>query len=407
MTALPVSIADIHAARQRIAGAVLDTPCLESRTLGAMLRGRLWLKFENHQFTASFKERGALNTLLQLSKDERQRGVVAMSAGNHAQGVAYHANRLGISAVIVMPSAAPLVKVRNTEGHGARVVLAGDSLEEAAEAARVIAADEGRTFVHPYDDLRIIAGQGTCGLEMMEAAPDVDTLVVPVGGGGLISGIAIAAKATKPSIRIIGVQSERNPAMAMALRGEVQTKPAESLAEGIAVKSPGLITREIVAALVDEIVIVPESAIERAIGLLIEIEKTVAEGAGAAGLAALLHRPDLAHQRTVGLPICGGNIDTRLLASILDRSLAHDGRLTELRIAVPDRPGQLNRVTGICAAEKANIVGIVHRRTHSDASAKDVVVDLEVETRDRAHLDRVVLAFEAAGMPVKVVDRVA
>jgi threonine dehydratase len=403
---LAASIADIEAARARIAGAVIETPCLESRTLGAMLGGRLWLKFENHQFTASFKERGALNTLLQLPESARAAGVVAMSAGNHAQGVAYHANRLGISAVIVMPAASPLVKVRNTEGHGARVVLAGESLEEASEAARAIAAQEGRTFVHPYDDPQIIAGQGTCGLEMLAAAPDLDTLVVPIGGGGLISGIAIAAKAIKPSIRVIGVQSERNPAMALAMKGEIQEKPAESLAEGIAVKSPGVLTRRIVAALVDEIVVVPETAIERAIGLLIEIEKTVAEGAGAAGLAALLHRPDLARGRNVGLPICGGNIDTRLLASILARNLAHDGRLTELRIAVPDRPGQLNRVTAICAAEKANIVEIHHKRTHSDASAKDVVVDLEIETRDQAHLDKVLAAFGTAGMPVRLVDKV-
>jgi threonine dehydratase len=407
MTDLPVTFADVEAAHRRIAGIVLDTPCLESRTLGAMLGGRLWLKFENHQFTASFKERGALNTLLQLPDDARARGVIAMSAGNHAQGVAYHANRLGISSVIVMPAAAPLVKVMNTERHGARVVLSGHSLEEAAETARQIAADEGRTFVHPYDDPRIVAGQGTCAVEILHAVPEIDTLVVPIGGGGLIGRMAIAAKALKPSIRVIGVQSEKNPAMALAMKGEKQLVPGESLAEGIAVKSPGVLNQEIVRALVDEIVVVPESVIERAIGLLIEIEKTVAEGAGAAGLAALLHRPDLALGRKVATPVCGGNIDTRLLASVLARNLAHDGRLTQLRVAVPDRPGQLHRVTSICAEEKANIVEIIHRRTHSDASAKDVVVDLEIETRDQTHLDRVLAAFATAGMKVRIVERVS
>jgi threonine dehydratase len=401
-----VTLADVQAAAGRIAGAVVRTPCLESRTLGAMLGGRIWLKFENHQFTGSFKERGALNALLQLPEAARKAGVIAMSAGNHAQGVAYHAQRLGIAATIVMPAASPLVKVRNTAAHGARVELIGETLDEAFEAATRIAREEGLAFVHPYDDPAIIAGQGTCAMEMLMDVPELDTLVVPIGGGGLIAGMAVAARALNPALRIIGVQSEKNPSMAMALKGETLEQAAESLAEGIAVKTPGRLTREIVGRLVDEVVVVPEHEIERAITTLIEIEKTVTEGAGAAGLAALLHRPELARGRKVGLVLCGGNIDTRLLASVLSRSLAHDGRLTQLRIAVRDRPGQLHQVTSICAREKANIVDIIHRRTHSDAAAKDVIIDLEVETRDSGHLDRLIAAFAEGGLTARIVERV-
>jgi threonine dehydratase len=404
---LPVVAADVAAAVGRIKGAVKDTPCLESQTLGAMLSGRLWLKFENQQFTASFKERGALNCLLQLSAEQKARGVVAMSAGNHAQGVAYHAKRLGIGATIVMPKGTPTVKVRNTEHHGARVVLTGDTLDRARDEALLLAKTQGLTFVHPYDDPAVIAGQGTIAHEMLAIVPDLDLLVVPVGGGGLISGMAVAAKALKPSIRIVGVQSERNPSMALAVEGKKLEVAQDSLAEGIAVKVPGVLATEIVRALVDEIVVVPERAIEQAIARLIEIEKTVAEGAGAAGLAALLHKSSLAQGKRVGIPICGGNIDTRLLSSILERSLAHDGRLTELSITVPDRPGQLHRITTVCAAEDANIVEIVHERTHSAAGAKDVIVEIEVETRDGQHLDRLLKALEAVGFKVHVMNGTA
>lgn len=400
-----VTMDDVLAAAQRISGAVIDTPCLESRTLGALMGGRLWLKFENHQFTASFKERGALNALLQLTAADRAQGVVAMSAGNHAQGVAYHARRLGINATIVMPKATPIVKVRNTEMHGACVVLTGSNLDEARDAAFAIAAKDGRTFIHPYDNADVIAGQGTVALEMLKAAPELDLLVVPVGGGGLISGMAIAAKAINPAIRIVGVQSEKNPSMALGLRGETLSAAQDSLAEGIAVKVPGVLALDIVKALVDEIVIVPESTIEQAIARLIEIEKTVTEGAGAAGLAALIHRPDLGRGKRVGIPICGGNIDTRLLASILERSLTHDGRLTQLRLSMPDRPGQLHRITSVSTREEANIVEIVHKRTHTAAAAKEVIVDLEVETRDHAHLARFMAALRDAGIAARILER--
>ncbi|MFM2423487.1 MAG: hypothetical protein RL291_2017 [Pseudomonadota bacterium] len=402
---LAIGPADVEAAARRLKGAIIETACDESRTLGAMTGGRLWLKFENTQFTASFKERGALNCLLTLPEAQRQRGVIAMSAGNHAQGVAYHAKRLGVAATIVMPKATPTVKVRNTETHGARVVLTGDTLDEAREAALKMAEADRLTFIHPYDDPAVIAGQGTVAIEMLKAVPEIDLLVVPIGGGGLISGMAVAAKAINPKIRIVGVQSERNPSMALAMKGEVQSEARESLAEGIAVKSPGVLTTEIVRALVDDIIIVPEVMIELAIARLIEIEKTVAEGAGAAGLAALLHAPELGRGRNAAIPLCGGNIDTRLLASILERSLTHDGRLTQLRLALPDRPGQLHRLAAVCAAEDANIVEIMHRRTHTVAAAKEVLVDLEVETRDHAHLSRLMDALASAGYTVRVLER--
>lgn len=392
------TLSEIEAAHRLIAPSIVRTPCLESVTLGRMIGARLWLKFENHQFTASFKERGALNLLSKLPEADRKAGVVAMSAGNHAQGVAYHAARLGIPAVIVMPEAAPAIKVRNTAAHGARVVLKGRDLDEARSEAFAIAQREGRHFVHPYDDAAIIAGQGTCALEMLADVPELDTLVVPVGGGGLIAGMAIAAKAIKPSIRIIGVQSERNPAMALAMDGQVQAKASDSLAEGIAVSRPGTITAAVVRDLVDEIVLIPEDLIERAIGLLVEIEKTVTEGAGAAGLAALLHRPDLVAGRRVGVVLCGGNIDTRLLAAILPRYLMHEGRLSRTRIALADRPGQLQAIVAVCAAERANILSIQHERMHVGVSPKDVIIEVVVETEDRTHRDRLMAAWIAAGL---------
>ena len=397
-----VTLADIEAARSVLAGQIAVTPCDFTRTLSGIIDARIWLKFENLQFTASFKERGALNRLTALTADERARGVIAMSAGNHAQGVAYHARRLGIPATIIMPAGTPLVKVDNTRRHGATVVVTGDTLEDSAEFARARAASENLVFVHPYDDPLVIAGQGTVALEMLEAVPEIDTLVVPIGGGGLISGMAVAAKAARPDIRVVGVQSELFPSMWNAVRGEARAMRGDTLAEGIAVKMPGRITTDIVRALVDDIVLVSEVDIERAVSLLISIEKTVVEGAGAAGLAALLAHGDIFRGRNVGLVLCGGNIDTRLLASVLTRELAREGRLSQLSIDLVDRPGQLAKVATLLGEAGANIVEVYHQRVFSDLPAKATLLEVVIETRDRAHRDDAVAKLRAAGLAVVV-----
>ncbi len=399
---LPVSLADIERAAAVIQGAVLVTDCDESRTLSEMLGAPVWLKFENLQFTASFKERGALNRLSALTPDERRRGVIAMSAGNHAQGVAYHARRLGIRATIVMPVGTPTVKIENTRRHGAEVLVEGPTLEEAAEFAHAEGARRGAVFIHPYDDPLIIAGQGTIALEMLRAVPDLDTLVVPIGGGGLISGMAIAAKAIKPSIRVVGVQAALYPSMYNAIKGQHLAMRGDTLAEGIAVKKPGRITTEIVRRLVDDIVLVTEAEIEHAVSLLIGIEKTVVEGAGACGLAAIFaHRHLFAGQR-LGLVLCGGNIDTRLLASVLTRELAREGRLSQLVIDLVDRPGQLARVAALLGEVGANIVEVSHQRTFSDLPAKGTLLEVVIETRDREHLNETVSRLRTAGFEVEV-----
>jgi threonine dehydratase len=403
-SALPVSLADIDAAARLLKGHVLDTDMDPSRTLSDIFGCSVWLKFENLQFTASFKERGALNRLSALSPDERKRGVIAMSAGNHAQGVAFHANRLAIPATIVMPVGTPMVKVENTRRHGARVEVTGATLEDAAAFARDKAAREKLTFIHPYDDRLVIAGQGTVALEMLRAVPDLDTLVVPIGGGGLISGIAIAAKAIKPAIRIIGVQAELYPSMYNVFKGEARAMRGDTLAEGIAVKAPGKITSEIVKALVDDIVLVGEAHLEHAVSLLINIEKTVVEGAGAAGLAALIADCKRFAGRKVGLVLCGGNIDTRLLASVLTRELAREGRLSQLCIDLVDRPGQLARVATLLGEAGANIVEVSHQRTFSDLPAKGTLLEVVIETRDRAHLDETVAKLRADGLELDVLS---
>src|SRR5437762_2409763 len=336
---MPVTIDDIRAAAKRIAGAVEPTPFVHSRTLSKLTGAEIFLKFENLQFTASFKERGALNKLLSLSEAERKRGVIAMSAGNHAQAVAYHASRLGIPAVIVMPKGSPNTKIKNTQVHGARVVLEGESLAAAGDHARDLARRENLVFVHPYEDPQIIAGQGTVGLEMLETVPELDVLVVPVGGGGLIAGIAIAARALKPGSRVIGVESKTYPSMHQRLAGEPIKVGGDTIAEGIAVKDVGDIAFDIVRREVEDVVVVAEETIERAIVALIEIEKTVAEGAGAAALAALLEHPQHFAGKRVGIPISGGNIDSRVLASVLMRGLVRDARLVRLRVTMPDVPG--------------------------------------------------------------------
>ena len=400
--ALPVTLADVQRAAQTIRGAVLNTDCDESRTLGEILGCRVWLKFENLQFTAAFKERGALNRLLALNADERRRGVIAMSAGNHAQGVAYHAKRLNIPATIVMPAGTPMVKVENTGRHGAKVIIEGATLEDSAAFARAQSAAKQLVFIHPYDDPLVIAGQGTIALEMLAAVPELDTLVVPVGGGGLISGMAVAAKGLKPELRVLGVQAGLYPSMYNAQKAATLPMRGDTLAEGIAVKVPGVITTAIVRALVDDIVLVTEDQLERAVSLLITIEKTVVEGAGAAGLAAMLAQPEQFKGRNVGLVLCGGNIDTRLLASVLTRELAREGRLSQLAIDLVDRPGQLAAVATLLGQAGANIVEVSHQRTFSDLPAKGTLLEVVIETRDRGHLTETVERLRSAGFHVAI-----
>ncbi len=399
-----ITLADVKRAAGVIKGHVLDTDFDHSRTLSELTGASIWLKFENLQFTASFKERGALNKLTSLNAAQRSAGVIAMSAGNHAQGVAYHAKRLGIAATIVMPVGTPMVKVENTKGHGARVVVTGATLEEAAAFAFAEAKAKGLTFVHPFDDPMIIAGQGTIALEMLSAVPDLDTLVVPIGGGGLISGIAIAAKALKPSIEIIGVQATLVPAMYNRIKGTTLPVRGDTLAEGIAVKGVAQRTADIIRATVDDILLVTEAQIEHAVSLLINIEKTVVEGAGAAGLAAVVANTPRFAGRTVGLVLCGGNIDTRLLASVLTRELAREGRLSQLSIDLVDRPGQLARVATLLGESNANIIEVSHQRTFSDLPAKGTLLEVVIETRDRAHLDEVVAHLRAQGFELDVVS---
>jgi threonine dehydratase len=395
---LPVTPAGVRAAAATIRGAVIATECNRSRTLGDLCGCNIWLKFENLQFTSTFKERGALNRLTALSADERRRGVIAMSAGNHAQGVAYHAKRLGIPATIVMPLGTPMVKIENTRRHGAEVIVTGDTLEEAGAFVIEHSKAHGMILIHPYDDPLVIAGQGTIALEMLEAVPDLDTLVVPIGGGGLISGIAVMAKSLKPSSRIIGVQARLYPSMYNAIKSEHLPMRGDTLAEGIAVKAPGRITTPMVRDLVDDIVLVREDQIERAVATLISIEKTVVEGAGAAGLAAILAFPERFSGRNVGLVLTGGNIDTRLIASVLTRELAREGRLTQLSIDIVDRPGQLAAVAALLADAGANIIEVSHQRTFSDLPAKATLLQLVIETRDRAHLDDVMARLNASGL---------
>ena len=396
----PVSIDDIRAAAQRISGAVEQTPCVHSRTLSRLTGAEVYLKFENLQFTASFKERGALNKLLSLSESERRRGVIAMSAGNHAQAVAYHSARLGIPAMIVMPRGSPNTKIKNTQVHGATVVLEGDNLFEAGKHARSLAARDNLVFVHPYEDRLIIAGQGTVGLEMLTAVPDLDMLVVPVGGGGLISGIATAARALKPSIRILGVESRNYPSMHQRLAGVPVECGGDTIAEGIAVKDVGATAFSIIQSLVEAVLVVEEETIERAVVALIEIEKTVAEGAGAAGLAALLQYPQHFAGSRVGIPISGGNIDSRVLASVLMRGLVRDGRLVRLRVTMPDVSGSLAKVATVIAEAGGNIVEIQHQRLFGTSSVRSPEVEFLVETRDREHTDTLVRSLEEKGVRV-------
>jgi threonine dehydratase len=398
------TIDDIRAAADRIDGAVVKTPLLRSRVLSDLVEADVWLKFENLQFTAAYKERGALNKLLQLTEDERRRGVIAASAGNHAQAVAYHGRRLGIPVTIVMPNPTPSVKVTQTESHGARVVLHGAMFDDAYVKAREMEAEQGLVFVHPFDDLQVIAGAGTVALEMLEAVPALDTLVVPIGGGGLISGTAIAAKSVKPEIEVIGVEAELYPSMKNVVEGQHGHIGGDTLAEGIAVKEPGELTRAIIKDKVDSIELVAERDIEHAVALLVSIEKSVVEGAGAAGLAAILSNPGRFHGRTVGTILCGGNIDTHLLANVLVRELVRCGRIARLKIAAHDQPGALAAITAKFHECGVNIIETNHHRIFTRLPAKDTVIEVECEARDSRAIDTLVRRLEEANFQV---DRAA
>ena len=392
-----LSLQDIEQAAQRLQGHLLDTPCVESRTLSQLTGAQIYLKFENLQYTASFKERGACNKLAQLSADERRRGVIAMSAGNHAQGVAYHAQRLGIRAVIVMPRFTPGVKIERTRGFGAEVVLHGDTLDESRAHALTLAGREGLVFVHPYDDEAIVAGQGTVGLEMLRTQPDLDALVIAVGGGGLIAGMATAAKALKPGIEIVGVQTSRFPGMVNAIKGTKHPQGTSTIAEGIAVGTPGIIPQAIIAKLVDDLVLVDEGDIEQAMVMLLEIEKTLVEGAGAAGLAALLKYPARFSGKKIGLVLCGGNIDPLLLAAIIERGMVRAGRLARIKVSVRDIPGSLAKITATVADAGANIDEVHHQRAFTMLSAQNVEIELVIQTRGRDHIQQVLAALNSAG----------
>ena len=398
---MTVTIEDIRAAAEAIAGAVVATPFLASRTLSQITGAEVWIKFENRQFTGSFKERGAVYKLLGLSDEEKRRGVIAMSAGNHAQGVAYHAQRLGVPATIVMPEGTPFVKVSHTERFGARVILHGEGLAEAGVFADELAAKDGLVFVHPYDDDRIIAGQGTIALEMLAACPDLEILVVPVGGGGLICGNAVAAKALKSGIEIVGVEAALYPGLSNALAGRSAPAGGQTIAEGIAVKQVGGRNLAIARELVDAALVVGEADLERAVNLYLGVEKTVAEGAGAASLAALLAHPERFAGRRTGLILSGGNIDSRLLASVIMRGLVREGRLVSLRIEISDSPGNLARVAKLIGESGANIVEVYHERLFSDVPVRRADLDVVVETRDASHVDKLIGALTEAGYPVR------
>lgn len=400
VTESPLTLEDIQAAAKVIEGQVERTPMRFSRTLSEITGAEVWIKFENFQFTAAFKERGALNRLMGLTDEEKQRGVIAMSAGNHAQGVAYHGQRLGVPVTIVMPENTPFVKVQHTRNFGARVILKGDGIAEANEHAQNVCRDENLVFIHPFDDKLVMAGQGTIAIEMLEdAEKQLDTLVVPVGGGGLISGIATAAKALQPDIEIMGVEVQDYPALYNQLRGLPPKTGGSTIAEGIAVKVVGERNFEVCSRLVNDVMLVSEDAIERAITLFATVEKSIAEGAGAAGLAALLSHGNKFAGKRVGLVLCGGNIDTRLLASVLTRSLVRDQRLVNIRIIGDDRPGLLAHVSKAIGDVGANIIEVAHNRLALDVPAKGAEFDILIETRDAQHTQEVVDALTSIGYP--------
>ena len=392
-----LTLRDIEAASVRLRGEVVDTPCMPSRTLSALLGCEVFLKFENLQFTASFKERGALNKMAQLTAVERAAGVLAVSAGNHAQGVAYHAQRMGIPATIVMPRFAPAVKVERTRGFGAAVVLEGDTFDDARTHGMQLARERGLTLVHPYDDLAVMAGQGTIGLEMLAQQPNIDTLVVAIGGGGLISGVATAAKALRPGIEVIGVQTERFPAAWNAKHGGERASAQATIADGIAVKAPGELTLPVIRELVDDVLLVSEDDIEQAILMLLEIEKTVVEGAGGVGLAAVMKHAERFKGKRVGLILCGGNIEPLVLAEIIERGMVKSGRLARLRLDVRDVPGALANVATLLGQLGANIDEVQHQRAFSSLSVERAQIEVVVQTRGVAHIEAILKAMREQG----------
>ena len=393
----------ITEAAGRLKGHIERTPQRHSRTLSAITGADVFVKFENLQFTASFKERGALNKLLTLSPEERQRGVIAASAGNHAQGLAYHGQRLGIPVTIVMPKATPTVKVEHTRQFGAEVVIHGETYDEAGDHAAAIRRQYDLVLVHPFDDVDVMAGQGTVAVEMLEDQPDLDMLVVPVGGGGLISGVATAAKAASPEIKVIGVEAAMYPSFTAQMRGLRTAVGGQTIAEGIAVKQVGELTYSIARPLVEDVVLVEEAALERAVALFANVEKTIAEGAGAASLAALLSHPHRFRGRKVGLILTGGNIDSRLLASVLTRELVREQRLVSLRIVGDDRPGLLATVSEVIGSRGANIIEVAHNRLALDVPAKGAEFDIMIETRDALHTQEIMDALREKGYPPRTV----
>ena len=395
---------DVRAAAERIAGAVVRTPMLHSQTLSQITGAEIWLKFENLQFTAAYKERGALNAILQLDEEQRARGVIAASAGNHSQGLSYHGTRLGVPVTIVMPKTTPMVKIMQTESVGGKVVLEGETFDEANAHARTLETELGLTFVHPFDDPHVAAGAGTVALEMLEDKPDLEVLAVPIGGGGLISGMATIARDMNPQMEVIGVEAALFPSMYSRLTGKDLPCGGDTLAEGIAVKQPGEFTGKVIKSLVREILLVEESALERAVSMLLQIEKMVVEGAGAAGLAAVLSHPDRFRGRKVGIVLCGGNIDTRLLANVLLRDLARSGRLARLQIQLQDRAGALSRVAGIFEKQGVNIIEVYHQRVFTHLPAKGLVTEIECEARDAEQLDGLIAALRADGYIVSKFD---
>ena len=401
---MAVTLAEIRAAAEALQGHIIRTPTVPTPALSAELGCDLRLKLETQQHTGSFKPRGAFIKIRSLTPDQQKTGVIAMSAGNHAQGVAFWAGRLGIPATIVMPVATPFSKVERTRALGARVELHGASLSEAASHAETLAQRDGLSFVHPYDDEQVIAGQGTLALEMLEDAPDLECLVIPIGGGGMAAGIAVAAKALRPRIEVVGVQARLYPSMVEALSGRSPTAGGDTLAEGIAVKAPGKITREIIRTQVSEILLVDESAIEDAVQGLAESQKLVAEGAGAAGVAAILTNRDRFHGRCVGTVVCGGNIDSRILASVLMRGLVRDGRMARLRVELSDAPGQLAQVATLIASAGGNIVECYHQRLFQDVPIKHAELDVVIETRDAEHVREILERLRNAGFPPRLLS---
>jgi len=399
-----LTLADVRAAAGRIAGKVVRTPTLHSKTLSKIAGCDIWVKFENLQFTAAYKERGALNALLLLPEDQRARGVIAASAGNHAQGLSYHGTALGVPVTIVMPRTTPMVKVMQTESVGGTVVLEGETYDEAYAHARRLEQELGLAFVHPFDEPAVAAGQGTVALEMLEDAPAIDTLVIPVGGGGLATGMGTAARGIRPDVRLYGVEAELFPSMFNLLKGEQRAIGGDTLAEGIAVFEPGSFTRAVLAGLLDDFFLVTESEMESALALLLQIEKTVVEGAGAAGLAAVLANRETFAGRSVGIVLTGGNIDTRLLANVLLRDLARSGRLARLRLTLQDRPGALFKVMEEFNRHNINIIEIWHQRIFTHLPAKGLITDIECEARDREQLEALVAGLRAKGYDVSQVD---